>query len=58
MIYVPAINQLAKTLSGEAIGTRFRGRGMGALTSHELEGLGLEGLLGVIFRNGTHFYDV
>ena len=25
------------------------------LTCHELEGLGLHGLLGIGFRNGTHF---
>lgn len=33
-------------------------RGEFGLTSHELEGLGLLGLLGVVLRNGTHFGDV
>lgn len=31
---------------------------MGRHTSNELEGLGLDGLVGVVFRNGTHFGDV
>jgi hypothetical protein len=35
----------------------FSGGGSG-LTSHELEGLGLEDLIGVGFRNSTHICDV
>lgn len=31
---------------------------MGRRTSNELEGLSLDGLFGVVFRNGTHFGDV
>lgn len=36
----------------------FTGGGVGRRTSNELEGLGLDGLVGVNFRNGTHFGDV
>jgi hypothetical protein len=36
----------------------FTGGGVGRRTSNELEGLGLDRLVGVNFRNGTHFGDV
>jgi predicted ATP-grasp superfamily ATP-dependent carboligase len=50
-----AIDSAAGQLTPVFIGERGILRG---LTSHELERLGLDGLIGVDFRNSTHFGDV
>lgn len=53
----PATKTLAIDLNFQQLTRVFAGGG-GRLTSHKLEGLGLDGLVGVDFRNGTHFGSV
>lgn len=58
-IDVPAAEILAIDSAAGQLTPVFIGEGgLCGLTSDELEGLGLDGLIGVDFRNSTHFGDV
>lgn len=57
IVYVPAIDELAIGSSLRLLVPVSEDEGVG-LTSYELEGLGLDGLIGVRLRNSTHFDEV